>query len=115
MAGFSSIQSAVDALARGEVIIVVDAEDRENEGDFICAAEKATPEAINFVLSGRGQFCTPLLPEVARRLHLAPVVETNTAPLGTGFLTPVDHRSGKTGITAIERCRTVRTLADPTS
>jgi len=115
MSGFSSIQSAVDALARGEVIIVVDAEDRENEGDFICSAEKATPEAINFLLGGRGQFCTPLLPETARRLGLAPVVETNTAPLGTGFLTPVDHRTSKTGITADERCRTVRAIADPTT
>lgn len=113
MPGFSTIQSAVDALARGEVIIVVDAEDRENEGDFICAAEKATPEAINFLLSGRGQFCTPLLPETARRLGLTPVVETNTAPLGTGFLTPIDHRTSKTGITADERCRTVRAIADP--
>src|SRR5215471_16730762 len=80
MPGFSTIQSAVDSLARGEVIIVVDAEDRENEGDFICAAEKATPQTINFVLSGRGQFCTPLLPDVARRLQLVPVVETNTTP-----------------------------------
>jgi 3,4-dihydroxy 2-butanone 4-phosphate synthase / GTP cyclohydrolase II len=115
MSGFSTIQSAVDALARGEVIIVVDAEDRENEGDFICAAEKATPDTINFVLSGRGQFCTPLLPDVARRLELAPVVETNTTPTGTGFLTPIDHRSGRTGITAIERCRTVRAIADSTS
>jgi len=115
MADFSTIPSAVDALARGEVIIVVDAEDRENEGDFICAAEKATPETINFVLSGRGQFCTPLLPDTARRLQLAPVVETNTAPLATGFLTPIDHRTGKTGITAIERCRTVRAIADGTS
>ena len=115
MPGFSTIQSAVDALARGEVIIVVDAEDRENEGDFICAAEKATAETINFVLGGRGQFCTPLLPEIARRLQLVPVVETNTTPTGTGFLTPVDHRSSKTGITADERCRTVRAIADPTS
>lgn len=113
MPGFSTIQSAVDALARGEVIIVVDAEDRENEGDFICSAEKATPEAVNFLLSGRGQFCTPLLPEAARRLSLVPVVEANTAPLGTGFLTPVDHRTSKTGITAEERCRTVRAIADP--
>jgi 3,4-dihydroxy 2-butanone 4-phosphate synthase / GTP cyclohydrolase II len=112
MPGFSTIQSAVDAIARGEVIIVVDAEDRENEGDFICAAEKATPETINFILSGRGQFCTPLLPEIARRLHLVPVVETNTAPLGTGFLTPIDHRTAKTGITADERSRTVRAIAD---
>jgi 3,4-dihydroxy 2-butanone 4-phosphate synthase/GTP cyclohydrolase II len=115
MSGFSTIQSAVDALARGEVIIVCDAEDRENEGDFICAAEKATPESINFLLGGRGQFCTPLLPDTARRLGLAPVVETNTAPLGTSFLTPIDHRVAKTGITADERCRTVRAIADPTS
>ena len=115
MPGFSTIQSAVDSLARGEVIIVVDAEDRENEGDFICAAEKATTETINFVLSGRGQFCTPLLPDVARRLQLVPVVETNTTPTGTGFLTPIDHRTGKTGITADERCRTVRAIADPAS
>jgi 3,4-dihydroxy 2-butanone 4-phosphate synthase/GTP cyclohydrolase II len=110
---FSTVQAAVDALARGEAIIVVDAEDRENEGDFICAADKATPELINFILSGRGQFCTPLLPEVARRLGLAPIVETNTAPLGTGFLTPIDHKSAKTGITAVERARTVRAIADP--
>src|SRR5436190_842738 len=115
MPGFSTIHSAVDAIARGEVIIVVDAEDRENEGDFICAAEKATTETINFVLGGRGQFCTPLLPEVARRLQLVPVVETNTALLGTGFLTPIDHRSGKTGITVDERCQTVREMAKPTS
>jgi 3,4-dihydroxy 2-butanone 4-phosphate synthase/GTP cyclohydrolase II len=112
---FSPVQDAVDAIARGEVIIVVDAEDRENEGDFICSAEKATPQTINFILSGRGEFCVPLLPDVARRLGLAPIVDTNTAPLGTGFLTPIDHRSGKTGITVDERCRTVREMANPTS
>jgi 3,4-dihydroxy 2-butanone 4-phosphate synthase / GTP cyclohydrolase II len=115
MSDFSTVLAAVDAISRGEAIIVVDAEDRENEGDFICAAEKATPELINFILSGRGQFCTPLLPEVARRLGLTPVVETNTAPLGTGFLTPIDHKTAKTGITAIERSRTVRAIADPTT
>jgi 3,4-dihydroxy 2-butanone 4-phosphate synthase/GTP cyclohydrolase II len=112
---FSQVQDAVDAIARGEVIIVVDAEDRENEGDFICSAEKATPETINFILSGRGEFCVPLLPDVARRLGLAPIVDTNTAPLGTGFLTPIDHRSGKTGITVDERCHTVREMANPAS
>ena len=112
---FSPIQDAVDAIARGEVIIVVDAEDRENEGDFICSAEKATPETINFILSGRGEFCVPLLPDVARRLNLLPIVDTNTAPLGTGFLTPIDHRSGKTGITVDERCCTVREMANPKS
>ena len=112
MPDFSTVHAAVDAIARGEAIIVVDAEDRENEGDFICAAEKATPELVNFILSGRGQFCAPLLPDVARRLELAPVVDTNTAPLGTSFLTPLDHRSSKTGITAEERARTVRAIAD---
>ena len=115
MSGFSTIQSAVDALARGEVIIVVDAEDRENEGDFICSAEKATPAAINFILSGRGEFCVPMLPDACRRLQLSPIVDTNTAPLQTSFLTPIDHRSAKTGITVDERCRTVRELANPDS
>ena len=115
MSSFSKVQDAVDAIARGEVIIVVDAEDRENEGDFICSAEKATPETINFILSGRGEFCVPLLPDVSRRLELSPIVDTNTAPLGTGFLTPIDHRSGKTGITVDERCRTVREMANPAS
>jgi 3,4-dihydroxy 2-butanone 4-phosphate synthase/GTP cyclohydrolase II len=112
---FSSVQAAVDAIARGEVVIVVDAEDRENEGDFVCAAETATAESINFVISGRGQLCAPVLPEVCRRLELTPIVDTNTAPLGTAFMTPVDHQSGKTGITAEERAMTIRTLADPNS
>lgn len=112
---FSPIQAAVDAIARGEVIIVVDAEDRENEGDFICAAEKATPEMVNFILSGRGEFCVPILPDVAERLELTPIVDANTAPLQTGFLTPVDHRTSKTGITADERARTVREIANPQS
>ena len=115
MPGFSTIQSAVDAIARGEVIIVVDAEDRENEGDFICAAEKATVEAINFLIGGRGEFCAPILPEVAQRLELSPIVESNTAPLQTSFLTPIDHRTIRTGITAEERWRTVREMANPQS
>lgn len=112
---FSSVLDAVEAIRRGEAIIVVDAEDRENEGDFICAAEKATPELVNFILNGRGQFCVPLLPELARKLELFPIVEQNTAPLGTGFLTPIDHRSGKTGITAAERAKTVVAMVDPAS
>lgn len=110
---FSTIQEAVDAIGRGEVIIVVDAENRENEGDFVCAAEKATPEAINFIMSGRGIPCMPLLPDACERLQLRPVVEHNTAPLGTAYLTPIDHRGVKTGITADERSLTIRTAADP--
>jgi 3,4-dihydroxy 2-butanone 4-phosphate synthase/GTP cyclohydrolase II len=109
------VQEAVDAIASGQAIIVIDAEDRENEGDFICAAEKATPELVNLILSGRGEFCVPMLPEACQRLQLAPVVDTNTAPLGTAFLTPVDHRTARTGITVDERARTARALADPTT
>jgi len=112
---FSSVQAAVDALARGEVVIVVDAEDRENEGDFICAAEKATAETINFMIGGHGQLCMPVLADVCQRLELAPLLESNTAPLGTAFMTPLDHRSSKTGITAEERACTIRTAVDPTS
>jgi 3,4-dihydroxy 2-butanone 4-phosphate synthase/GTP cyclohydrolase II len=112
---FSTVQSAVDAIARGEVVIVVDAEDRENEGDFICAAEKASTENINFILNGRGQLCVPLLPDASKRLELAPLVDSNTAPLGTAFLTPIDHRSVRTGITAEERSRTIRAIVDPTT
>ncbi|MFM7072527.1 MAG: GTP cyclohydrolase II [Planctomycetota bacterium] len=112
---YSTVQEAVDAIARGEVVIVIDAADRENEGDFICAAEKATAENVNFMLNGRGEFCMPVLPEVCERLELAPIVDMNTAPLGTGFMTPIDHRSCKTGITADERAFTVRSIVDPHS
>jgi len=110
---FSSVQAAVDAIARGEVVIVVDAEDRENEGDFICAAEKASPELVNFILSGRGEFCVAVLPEVCQRLELRPLVDANTAPLKTSFMTPVDHYSVRTGITAEERALTVRKMVEP--
>ena len=109
----NSIPEAVEAIRRGDVVIVVDAEDRENEGDYICAAEKATPETVNFMLSGRGQLCVSILPEVSRRLELSPVVSQNDAPLKTAFLTPVDVRSAKTGITATERSETIRRLASP--
>jgi 3,4-dihydroxy 2-butanone 4-phosphate synthase/GTP cyclohydrolase II len=112
---FSTVPEAVDAIARGEVVIVVDAEDRENEGDFICAAEKASPEVVNFIMNGRGEFCVPVLPDVCQRLDLHAIVDTNSAPLQTGFMTPIDHRQSKTGITAEERSLTVRSMADPTS
>lgn len=112
---FSTVTEAVEAIARGEVIIVVDAEDRENEGDYICAAEKVTPEKINFMLGGRGQLCAPILPEAGRRLELTPVVAHNDAPLRTAFVTPLDHLGCRTGITAGERCETILRLSDPGS
>ena len=69
----SKVDEALDALAQGQIIIVMDDENRENEGDFICAAEKATPEIVNFMITnGRGQLCLPLLPETCQRLDLPP-------------------------------------------
>ncbi|MGN6135516.1 MAG: 3,4-dihydroxy-2-butanone-4-phosphate synthase, partial [Aureliella sp.] len=112
---YSSIQAAVDAIHRGEVVIVVDAEDRENEGDFICAAQLVTSETINFMLRGRGQLCAPILPSACQRLELRPLVDLNTAPLQTAFMTPVDYAGSKTGITAAERAETIRRLASETS
>ncbi len=110
----STIQAAVDAIAAGNVVIVMDATDRENEGDFICAAEKVTPDIVNFMIThGRGQLCMPVLPEVAERLKLPPIVENNTAPLGTAFTVPVDHRSCRTGVTAPERARTIQEILNP--
>ncbi len=112
---YSSIQAAVDAIRRGEVVIVVDAEDRENEGDFICAAQLVTAETINFMLRGRGQLCAPILPAQCQRLELRPLVDVNNAPLQTAFVTPVDYAGSKTGITAAERAETIRRLATDTS
>ncbi len=113
---FSSIDAAVAAMARGEVIIVVDAEDRENEGDFICAATATTPEIVNFMIThGRGQLCMPILPEVSERLELGPMVSASTAPLGTNYTVPVDHHTCRTGITAQERSKTIRSIVDPAS
>merc|ERR1711871_1219519 len=102
------IPDAVDAIRNGHVVIVVDDEDRENEGDYICAAEKATPETINLLLSGRGDFCMPVLAETASRLNVKPLVEQNETTLGTAFLTPLDHVTAKTGITAEERAQKAR-------
>lgn len=115
---FSTIDDAVEAIAAGRVVIVVDAEDRENEGDFIAAAEKTTAETVNFMIThGRGQLCMPLLPDVAQRLRLPPMVDqtVNDAPLQTNYTVSVDHRTSRTGITAEERATTIRALCDPAS
>ncbi|NUO81406.1 3,4-dihydroxy-2-butanone-4-phosphate synthase [candidate division KSB1 bacterium] len=113
---FSSVEQAIEAFRRGEVIIVMDAEDRENEGDFICAAEKCTPEIVNFMIThGRGQLCMPVLPDICERLKLGLMVDANTTPLGTSFTVPVDHRSARTGITAAERARAIEAIIDPDS
>jgi 3,4-dihydroxy 2-butanone 4-phosphate synthase/GTP cyclohydrolase II len=111
---FSKIEDALEAMAEGRVVIVVDDEQRENEGDFVIAAERATPETIEFMITqGRGQLCMPIMPELARRLELHPMVETNTAPHRTPFTVPVDHASCRTGISAQERATTIRAIIDP--
>ncbi|MFM9024827.1 MAG: 3,4-dihydroxy-2-butanone-4-phosphate synthase [Planctomycetaceae bacterium] len=115
-ARFSTIEAAVAAIRRGAVVIVVDAEDRENEGDFVCAADRATPEVVNFMIThGRGQVCMSILPEVAKRLDLPPMVQANSTPLGTAFTVPVDHKTARTGITAAERATAIAAILDPTS
>lgn len=113
---FHPIEEALDALKKGEVIIVVDDEDRENEGDFVALAEHATPEVINFMAThGRGLICTPLSEEIADRLDLHPMVEHNTDSHHTAFTVSIDHRETKTGISAQERSFTVQALLDSKS
>jgi 3,4-dihydroxy 2-butanone 4-phosphate synthase/GTP cyclohydrolase II len=110
-----SIDTALERLRRGEVVIVVDDEDRENEGDFVMAAEKVTPEAINFLSKqGRGLVCFSTTGERLLALDLRPMVERNTASLGTRFTVSVDAASGiGSGISAFDRARTVQVLIDP--
>ncbi len=111
---FSLIEDAIAAIAEGKLIIVVDDEDRENEGDFIGAAEKATPEMVNFMIThGRGIFCVPILPQRADELRLGPAAEDNTSLHRTAFRVSVDARSARTGTSAHERAETVRLLVDP--
>lgn len=107
---YCPIEDAIAAISRGDVVIVVDAEDRENEGDFICAAERITPETVNFMLHGRGQLCVPVLPEVADRLELPAMVSHNNAPLRTSFTVAIDHITCKTGITAAEKAATIQAI-----
>ncbi|WP_258729434.1 bifunctional 3,4-dihydroxy-2-butanone-4-phosphate synthase/GTP cyclohydrolase II [Bacillus atrophaeus] len=110
---FHPIEEALDALKKGEVIIVVDDEDRENEGDFVALAEHATPEVINFMAThGRGLICTPLEEDIANKLDLHPMVDHNTDSHHTAFTVSIDHRLTKTGISALERSLTVKALLD---
>jgi 3,4-dihydroxy 2-butanone 4-phosphate synthase/GTP cyclohydrolase II len=111
------IENAVAAFARGEIIIVADDDDRENEGDLFVAASLCTPEKMAFIIRNTsGIVCAPLSLDEARRLHLDPMVALNDAPLGTAFTVSVDVRHGlTTGISAEERTNTVRALANGNS
>jgi 3,4-dihydroxy 2-butanone 4-phosphate synthase/GTP cyclohydrolase II len=114
---FTTVDQAVAAIGRGEMIIVVDDPGRENEGDIIVAAEMVTPGAINFMATeGRGLVCVPMLAGRLRALGIAPMVANNSDPHGTAFHVSVDHRlRASTGISATDRANTIRALADPHS
>jgi len=110
-----SIEEAIEAIKRGEVIIVVDDEDRENEGDFVCAAETVTPEIVNFMAThGRGLICAPLIEDRCETLGLQLMVGTNTATFETPFTVSVDliGHGCTTGISASDRAKTIKALVD---
>lgn len=113
---FHSIEEAVEDIRQGKIIVVVDDEDRENEGDLLMAAEKATPEHVNFMATfGKGMICVPLTEERARNLELNLMVERNTESMKTAFTVTVDHKSSTTGISAFERANTINELVNPHS
>lgn len=113
----NSIEEAIEDFKEGKFLIVVDDEDRENEGDFIIAAEKITPEAVNFMLiNGRGVLCAPITEERCVELELEKQVSNNTSILGTPFTVTIDKIEGcSTGVSAADRAATIKALADPTS
>lgn len=114
---FSPVADVVADIKAGKMVIIVDDEDRENEGDLICAAEKISPEHINFMAThGRGLICAPILPAAAERLGLPLMVRRNTESHGTNFTVAVDAAAGvTTGISASDRAHTVKILANPMS
>lgn len=113
----NTIKEAIEDFRNGEFIIVVDDEDRENEGDFIIAAEKITPEKVNFMLkNGRGVLCVPITISRCKELQLDPQVSSNTSLLGTPFTVTVDKIEGcSTGVSAEDRAATIKALANPDS
>jgi 3,4-dihydroxy 2-butanone 4-phosphate synthase/GTP cyclohydrolase II len=115
MSDLNTIEEAIEDIKQGKMVIVVDDADRENEGDMIFAAEKVTPEVINFVSKyARGLVCVPMTKERIEQLDLSPMVKVNTAKLGTRFTVSVDAvHNTTTGISAHDRAQTIKTLIDP--
>ena len=112
---FVSIEIAIEEIRAGRILVVVDDEDRENEGDLMMAADKVTPEAVNFMAKhGRGLICAPMTGERLDALQISMMVTDNTAPMGTAFTITVDARRGvTTGTSAHDRAVTIKTLVDP--
>ena len=113
----NTIEEALEDFKKGKIVIVVDDEDRENEGDFIVAAEMITPETVNFMLkNGRGVLCAPITLSRCKELQLEPQVSSNTSLLGTPFTVTVDKVEGcTTGVSTADRAATIKALADPES
>src|SRR5215217_8603608 len=114
---FATIEAAVEDIREGRMVVVVDDEDRENEGDLTIAAQFATPDAINFMAThARGLVCLCLTEERCDELELRPMTDRNEAPLGTAFTVSVEAREGvTTGISAHDRSHTIQTAVDPDS
>ncbi|MBD0291024.1 MAG: 3,4-dihydroxy-2-butanone-4-phosphate synthase, partial [Thermoleophilia bacterium] len=112
---FASIEEAIDDIREGKFVVVVDAADRENEGDLTIAAQFATPEAINFMAThGRGLICLCLTEERCDQLGLRPMTLNNETPYGTAFTVSIEAREGiSTGISAHDRARTIQVAIDP--
>ncbi len=115
--GLSTMAEALDALRRGETVIVLDGEDRENEGDLVCAAEHVNPQIINFMAThGRGLICLSMVPERLDELEIPLMVKDNTARRGTAFCVSIEaRREITTGISAADRARTIRMAVDPST
>lgn len=115
--GFSSVQSILEEIRRGRMVIVCDDDDREAEGDLMMAAELVTPEDVNFMAThGRGLVCLPMHPGMVERLEIPDMVERNDARLGTAFTVPIEASEGvTTGISAADRAHTIRVAVDPDS
>ncbi|HZD96351.1 MAG TPA: 3,4-dihydroxy-2-butanone-4-phosphate synthase [Candidatus Sulfotelmatobacter sp.] len=116
-AAFTDVPTAIEEIRAGRMIVVVDDEDRENEGDLTMAAEKITPEAINFMAKfGRGLICLAMTPERLDYLRIGPMTRENTSPYGTAFYESIEAREGvTTGISAHDRARTIQVAIDPAS
>ena len=113
---FAKVEDAIEDLRQGKMLVVVDDEDRENEGDLIIAADKVTPEAVNFMATyAKGLICTPMEGDRLDDLDIAPMVANNTDNHETAFTVSVDAVTTDTGISAFERCQTVRLLIDPSA
>jgi 3,4-dihydroxy 2-butanone 4-phosphate synthase/GTP cyclohydrolase II len=115
MSAFVTIEEALEEIRQGHILLVVDDEDRENEGDLVLAADKTTPEAVNFMAThGRGLVCMPMTGARLDELKIGMMVAENTAPMGSAFTVTVDARRGvTTGTSAYDRAVTIRTLVDP--